>query len=479
MAEDALRENIRRLAEIETEIEEISKMERVFERISELEVALEKISDQCRSFVSQSDLREIVRELKHLKETKDASDRYLETAERSLRDQIGKLAEVDSNIIKDVEKLGKSLERVNELSGKIDRLYSQNFVDEKRLDELAYEVREKTDELRKRLESKLVSQDLAIKRIVDLISGFVRKEDMMELRDGIRDAKIANENLARKLEAQGETLRENISRLSEVDRRIIDDLGKMEKIIERINEVDRNLRRVSESILELPSQKELSELRSVLDERIEELSKNLSRIDANERTIAKLNESLGNFVDKTEIGEIREEIKRYRELPSMLEERREKEESLRKDIERLSRVDSEIISELAKLSKLYGKIHDHDSAIRKLREQSESWVTREELREILEIAPKQIRILREEIEKLALRKEPKKLIEEKEEILKVIDALRDDYEKGTITKEAYEEALRGSIKRLSDIDAELEDREKSGKILSDLLSELESLKANK
>ena len=71
-----------------------------------------------------------------------------------------------------------------------------------------------------------------------------------------------------------------------------------------------------------------------------------------------------------------------------------------------------------------------------------------------------------------IRRLKQELNEEKEEILRMLDALRDDYERGLISKASYEETLQGSINKLFEIDDKLE-RKGDWK---NLIKELDNLK---
>jgi chromosome segregation ATPase len=483
MAEDALKENIKKLSEIDTEIEELGRTERIFEKISDLEVAIQKITDLGKSAVRDTEMREVKKEIASVRDLINTLEKKMENSESNIRDQISRLSQVDAGIIKDLSEFGKVFAKINDVSTNVEKIMNAGYVDEKRLDDALSAIEEKVESSIKRADAKSVAQDLAIKRLLDVLGTQPKREELERVKEEVVNLKTIAESLGKKIDAYGGILKESISRLSEVDGKIIDDFSRVEKIIDKINELDREIRKNAEISRTFASERALSERAAAIEEKIDVLAKGMEKTNLSLASDIKNIKSEG-YAKKEELDKIKEELKELNVLKDvrvMLEKRAAADEGIKRDVERLSRVDAEIIKELGKLSRVYSKINDHEVALRKLAELNENFVRRDEVKEMFHAEPEKIKKLKEEVRDLLAtkqiaenRKSQAQLIEEKEEILQMLDALKEDYEKKLITKESYEETLRGSIKRLSDIDAELESGT-SDKTLEQLAQELENL----
>jgi chaperonin cofactor prefoldin len=162
----------------------------------------------------------------------------------------------------------------------------------------------------------------------------------------------------------------------------------------------------------------LSEIGTGIDELRE---KSFQKINEHELAIHRLNNLCRDLASKDELKEIRESI-------SSLEKRISSfEDSMRENIKRLSKIDSEIIDELAKLQGVFASL-------------SEAKVERVEV-------PKKPKPEEDRLTSLE---------KERDKLLATLGKLTEDFNAGLISKKAYEEALKGGEGRLSEIEEEIE-----------------------
>ena len=475
MAEDALRDNIKRLAEIETEMEELSKMERFYAKLSDLEVAVQKLADQSKVFVREVDLREVRKEVEALREARGTLERGIQLTEQRTGDQLARLAQVDAEIIRDLEKVERVFEKVTDVAGAVDKLANSGFVTQRALDEVRGEVDLRLEEARRRMESRLVAQDLALKKLMDTQEDMVKRTEFAGALDQLRGLREAAGSLDKSMRSQGDLLRESVGRLSEVDAKIIEDLSKMERLLERINDLERGQKRLGELLKTLVSPKELADARASMEERLERLEQNNPRLTALEAGLKEFQMSLGAMPRREEVDALREALRGLQALdvPGLLSKRDQREEGMVRDIERLSRVDSEIIKEMARLSKVFMRINDLEVGLRKLTDLSETFVRRPEL-ELL--SPDRLDQFRTGLKALlegavppgasapgkpgaspreAPADKPGALAGERAGLVEMVESLRQEHREGAISRDAYREALEASLRRMEELDRHL------------------------
>lgn len=441
MSEDLLKENLRKLAEVGMDIEEMSRFERIFERMSDLEMNMQRLQDEIKSLARESEVKDLRGELERIYAFKDALERRLDMVDESIRRQISHLAEVDAGIIEELGNVKRMFEKLNELSVEVEKLSTAGFVDERKLEDVRTSLLAKFEELRKMMESRLVSQGLAIQRLSEILQNAATKDELEKLpkEEGIdlmRDRIGKIESSVSKVE---ELLRDNVAKLSQVDSKIIDQLNRVERSLDRIGEIETALRRAVEGMKDFVKKGEVDDMRSELEGRMGSIGAAVTRIETLVGDVKDLRRRMEEVSSRIELGGFERRIKeldeKLKELRTAVDEIRRENERIRGDIGRLSKVDSEIISELGRMRELSAKLGEHDVAIRKLMEASGAFARRDEMEKLLET------IYEKESRKEAVESEV-------QELTQMIEALKKDYGSGVISKESYQDALRGGIRKL-------------------------------
>jgi chromosome segregation ATPase len=485
--ESTLKANIKRLSEIGAEVEEIGVSERIFEKLNEQELALHRLTNLTRDFVTGRELKDVRRYLE------DKFEKMSTSLEARLRDQefaIGRLTDLSKgfattddvgDIKASIDALRSSLEeRIGDLEKSLkDDIKGLSQVDSEIIDDLGK---------METLFGKLDEQEVSIQKLRDLCNTFVGEKELLSLREDISKDEIGGvrsemaelkTSMESRITGLETGLRDDIKGLTEVDSEIIDRLSKIEELAERVNDQSVSIRKLTdlyegfidrktlESFRESIKKEELEALRGSLEEKLSSIPRELgTKIDDLSMEVKRLSSSARDFTTKSE-------------LRSALEERvGSLEKSFRETVKTLSEVDSKIIDDLGRLDRLSEKIRDQDVSIRKLSEMYEGFVGERELREMQSSLERSItRFPREidarvrslegrirELERVGRRKTKSELEEEKKSVLALISKLKEDFERGAISKAVFEEAQKEHKKHLASIESELREATVSSKL---------------
>lgn len=465
MAEDALKDNLRKLSEIETDIEELTRMEKLFDRIASAEAAIHRLEEGLRGLARTAEVHEVRRDVKLLAEGRAALERGLQLLEQRMMDQAARLAAADAATIRELEGFRRYYDRLQSLEVAVDKLAASGFVTEKRFDDLRDLLDRHGEEMRKKVDARLAAQEAVLQRLRDELDRRTPREETSELASEIRALQARLDSLERGQRAHAEATQGSLERLSEVDAKIIDDVARVQRSLERLGEVDRLARRAFEAAGEKVTPAKLDEVRNDLLERIEVVGRVADRVSALEGAVRRLQGDVAGTLRQSDLDPLRQMVKELQALnvPLALEKRDAQLQALRSDTERLSKVDGEIIRELGRLAKAYGKVADLEREMARLAggtPQRPPPDTRAP-----DSAPGVPR------ERESPRLDPEAARREREQALRALSLLRKEFQEGAISLSAYAEALRGTLTHLGEI------RSKSGappdEAEADLRAELE------
>lgn len=448
MAEDALKDNLRKLAEIETDIEELSRLEKLFDRLGAVEASLHRVEESVRGYARASDLGELRREMKMLAEGRAALERGLQLLEQRLMDQVARLASADASMVRDLESFRRFFEKLQALETSVDKLAASGFVTEKRFEEWKDEVVRLVDEVRRRTDARVGAQEVSLQRLRDGLDQRVGREEMSDVTSELRALQARIDSLERGLRAQAEATQGSLGRMSEVDAKIIEDLGKVQRGLERLNDVERMARRAAEMAQERVLPAQLAEMRDELLEKIQEAARVGERIAPLEVSLRRLQDAVATGLRREDLEPLRQSLRDVQSLnvPQALEKRDAQLQALRQDVERLSKMDGEIIRELGRLAKAYGKVADLEREVARV-------LAFPGPAEPSRVVPSSARPAGGEEERAlhapsAEPVPPETLQRERERALQAVALLRKEFYEGSISKPSYMEALRSTLAHL-------------------------------
>ncbi|MBI4361591.1 MAG: hypothetical protein HY558_00295 [Euryarchaeota archaeon] len=478
--EGTLKANLKRLSEIGAEVEEIGVSERIFEKLNEQELAIHKLTNQSRDYVTGREAKE------GRKFLEDRIDKQGYMLEAKLRDQelaIAKLSEL-SRTYATREQVDEARASVGDARAAMDdktaALEKGLKEDIKGLSEVDGEIIDDLSKL-EGLFGRMDEQDLAIQKLRDLSNTFVGQKELMALREEIlkedigalRDeANVGRATLERRVGAVEEELRSDIKDLTQVDAEVIQRLAKMEELHERVNTLGVELRKLLTVTDTFVDRKALDGFRESL--RKEELDQ--LRVSAEQRSDRIARDLGAKFEELSEelkrLGDISKDFVFRPELRGLVDERLGAlEKSFRDAVKTLSEVDGRIIDDLTRLDKIAERLRNQEVAVRKLSEMYEGFVVERDLREVqaslerrLERIPKDMEFRLQKLEEKmasaeygAGRRSRAELEQEKTALFSGLMRLKEDMEKGTVTREAYEEAQAEQRRRLSRVEAQLDE----------------------
>ncbi|MEM3086708.1 MAG: hypothetical protein QXO51_04775 [Halobacteria archaeon] len=451
MAEDALKDNLRKLSEIETDIEELTRMEKLFDRLASAEAAIHRLEEGLRGLARTADVQEVRRDVKLLSEGRASLERGLQLLEQRMLDQVGRLAAADAAAVRDLEGFRKYYERLQALETAVDKLGASGFVNEKRFEELRDALDQQAEEIRRRTDARLGAQEAALQKLRDEIDRRTTREETSDLAAEARALQARIDSVERGVRAQAEATQGSVERLSEVDAKIIDDISKVQRSLERLGEVDRLARRAMEAAAEKVTPAKLDEVRSDLLEKMEISERLGERVGALEATLRRLQNEGAAALRREDLEPLRQSVKELQmvNVPAVLERRDAQLQALRTDIERLSRVDGEIIREMGRLAKAYGKVADLEREVARKtgRPLPPEEKTPEEPRRAPEVALPSPPASPPE----PPRHDPESKRREKEQALQAAALLQREYAEGAITRASYVEVLRSTLAHLQEL----------------------------
>ncbi len=438
MADDALKDNLRKLAEIETDIEELTRMEKLFDRISSAEAAIHRLEEGLRGQARAAEVQEVRRDVKLLSEGRAAIERGLQLLEQRMMDQAARLAAADAATLRELEGFRRYYERLQALETAVDKIGASGFVTEKRFDELRDALDTHAEEARKRADARLGAQEAVLQKLRDELDRRTTREETSDLAAEVRALQARLDSQERGMRAQVEVTQGSVERLSEVDAKIIDDVSKVQRGLERVGEVERLAKRALEAASERVAPAKLDEVRNDLLERIEAAARLGERINAVEAAVRRIENQGAGGLRRDDLEPLRQSVKELQSLnvPLALEKRDAQLQALRTDTERLSKVDGEIIREMGRLAKAYGRVADLEREVAR-------WSGRPPPPPAQEAHPPET--------PAPSRADSDSARREREQALQAAALLRKEFAEGAISASAFAEALKSTLAHLEEL----------------------------
>lgn len=389
--ENTLKENLRKLSALGSEVEEIGISERIFEKLNELELALHKLQNQSRDFITGRENKEL------RKGVEERLERWATTLEAKLREQelaAARLAEAAKGFAgKDQwESLRAALEEARAaLQQKMADTETALRGDIKGLSDVDAEVIEDLSKMETLL-ARLDEHDLSLQKVRDQAAVFVTEKDLLGLRESLAREELAGlrEDLAalrtaqeRKAAGLEESLRGDIQKLSEVDGGLIARLEKMDALMERVNDHGVQIKKLTDVHGSFVDRKALEDFRdNFLKEEVDTLRAALeSRLERQAREQVAQGDALAGEIKR--LAEVSKEFAFKQEVRVQMDERvGALERNFKEAVKTLSQVDARIIEDLARIDPMGERLREQEVSLKKLADIYEGFVTDRALREL-------------------------------------------------------------------------------------------------
>lgn len=389
--ENTLKENLRKLSALGTEVAEIGVSERIFEKLNELELALHKLQNQSRDFVTGRETKEV------RKAVEERLERWATALEAKSREQelaTARLTETAKGLVArdQWEALQAALDEARTaIQQKLTDTEAALRTDIKGLSDVDAEVIEDLSKMETLL-ARLDEHDLSLQKLRDQAATFVTEKDLLGLRESmVREELTALwEDLAalraaqeRKGAALEEGLRKDIQKLSEVDGGLIARIEKLDALMERVNDHGVQLKKLSDVYGSFVDKRTLEEFRdSFLKEEVDTLRAALeSRLERQAREQAAQVDGLGGEIKR--LAEVSKEFAFKQEVRVQMDERvGSLERNFKEAVKTLSQVDARIIEDLSRLDALTERTREQEVALKKLADIYEGFATDRALREL-------------------------------------------------------------------------------------------------
>lgn len=383
--ESGLRGDVKGLSEVDAEIiDDLSKVETVFGRLDEQDLAMQKLRDLCSTFVGQKELLNLREDIERedigvikgeLNNLKASVEKRISGLEDAVRGDVKSLTEVDGEIIDRLARVEELYEKVNDhgveirkltdiYDGFVDRKMLENFrenIKKEELETLKASLGERLDKIPKELGAEIDRITEDIRKLADISRDFATKQELKSVLDdrvGILE----------------KTFRDTIKALSEVDARIIDDLGKVEKLSEKIREQEVGIKKLSDMYSGFIGEREIREVQVAMDRKIERIPKDIeAKIKSLESRIGDAVRSAGKKKGRNELEDEKANItatliKLKDDFEKNLITKETFEDAQREHNKNLARIEDEL-SGLGTTEKLAERVKELEATVKKLSEQ--------------------------------------------------------------------------------------------------------------
>jgi chromosome segregation ATPase len=243
MGED-YEESLRRLAEIEAEIEELTRIDEIMRRIEKQEKLVKELQESLARFAKKEDVENFVKSSE--KRMKDYFERKAKFYEESQEENVRRLAEIDSEIIDKLRKVERFMDRVKGLELEIKKLRDilGTFVRKDEFETFRIGTDEKIERARFPGEE-LKEMDRELHSLRELLESLPRRSELVDLKKDIKMEEIdeLKKYLESRIEAAEKKLEEHVKGLSQIDSEIINKLRNLEQFFGRLNEQILTLRK--------------------------------------------------------------------------------------------------------------------------------------------------------------------------------------------------------------------------------------------
>ncbi|MEM3087092.1 MAG: hypothetical protein QXT68_08155 [Halobacteria archaeon] len=242
----SVEEAIRRLAEVEEEINAQSRFETLARRAESLEKRVKELDAALASVLRRDEGEALFRTFEA--GLKEHFDRKAAALEESAREHVRRLSDIDAEIIEKMRRMERFFARVGDLEAEAKKLGASLAIAVTR-EELAKEKAGIEERLMKAEIPREAFDDLwnQLKSLRALVETLPRRAEMVEFRKSLRGEELSDlrKEWEAAAQAQRKALEESVRMLSQVDSEIIAKMKRLERSLERLSDQLMSARKIS------------------------------------------------------------------------------------------------------------------------------------------------------------------------------------------------------------------------------------------
>lgn len=242
----SVEEAIRRLAEVEEEINAQSRFETLARRAESLEKQVKEVNSALASCLKREEGEALFRTVEA--GLKEHAERRAKSLEEAAQEYVRRLSDIDAEIIEKMRRMERFFGRVNDLETEVKKLRESLSVavtqETLAREKVVLEERLMKAEIPKEAFDELWNQMKSLRAVVDSLP---RRTEMVDLRKSMRKEEMADlqKGTEQMVHAQGLALEEAVKGLSQVDAEIIAKMKRMERSLERLSDQVMSVRRLA------------------------------------------------------------------------------------------------------------------------------------------------------------------------------------------------------------------------------------------
>lgn len=229
-----LEEAVRRLAEVEEEIETLTRLENLNRRVEAVEKRLAEVAGAA---MKREEAEALYRALEA--GLKEHAERRAAALEETAKEYVRRLSDIDAEIIEKMRRMERFFARVGDLETAMAK-FRENFSIVVTQEMLAKE--------RVSLEERILKAEVAKQSVDEMwdqmkslraaLESFPRRGDLVDLRKSLRKEELADlrKEFDQRLDGQRRALDDSVKGLSQVDAEIIAKLKRLERSLERMSD---------------------------------------------------------------------------------------------------------------------------------------------------------------------------------------------------------------------------------------------------
>ncbi|MBI4362944.1 MAG: hypothetical protein HY558_07195 [Euryarchaeota archaeon] len=245
-AEMSLEESLQRLAEVESEIETVTRFESALGKVDTLEKGLKGVQETLQSSYLK---REDVEQRLHMMETglRNEVEKRLGVVDEAAREQVQRLSQIDGEIIQKMRKMERFFERMRDHEMELRKVRETvtTLVTQEQFAEARLHLEERLDK------AKFPSEEMKelwqeVKHLRALLETVAKKSDLVDLRREMRTEELADiqKDVEKRFGGLGKSQEDYVKGLSQIDSEIIGKVRRLEQLLERVNEQVLTLRKL-------------------------------------------------------------------------------------------------------------------------------------------------------------------------------------------------------------------------------------------
>lgn len=234
-------EAIRRLAEIDAEIEELTRLQKISQKIEEMEKEFGELTERLREYAKREDVEKMFKDFEaSVRKHVDEEIGILREAEK---EHMKRLAQIDAEIIDKLQKVERLVSRVRDLEMEIRKIRDlcEKFAKKEDLEALEKSLMDRVRELQVP-EERVRELSKELKRIDEGLGAAVKKSDLIVFRRDIKKEEMAElqREIMGKIEELSKKVEDAVTQLAQIDSKIIDRIKAIEGFVERFTRYGRS-----------------------------------------------------------------------------------------------------------------------------------------------------------------------------------------------------------------------------------------------